>query len=213
MSNSGHANKSFHHKRLNFVINEKFQWRYTSYLVTSVFFAAVITGGVTGYFLNQNYSIFNKLAYFHAPDILPQLEREQIWINSFLVAFVLTIILTSLYFGLRMTSRIAGPMFVLRRHLRQLSNGMFFQAQIRTRDSDEFRELIETYNYFYQSMRAQIQRDINVLTRAMVESDDKARDIVLSGLLKEKQTQLNPSKSLIGTSALSGPNSDSRHAS
>lgn len=213
MSNSGSPRGSFHHKRLNFVINEKFQWRYTSYLVTSVFFAAVITGGVTGYFLNQNYGIFNNLAFFHAPDILPQLEREQIWINSFLFAFVVTIILTSLYFGLRMTSRIAGPMFVLRRHLKQLSKGMFFQGQIRTRDSDEFRELIETYNYFYQTMRAQIQKDIKVLTRAMTESDREKRDVVLSELLKEKQTQINPAKSLIETSSSSGPNSDSRHAS
>lgn len=207
--NRGHA----HHKRLTFVINEKFQWKYTRYLVTSVFFAALITGGVTGFFLNQNYGIFNNLAFLHAPDILPQLEREQIWINSFLVAFVATIILSSLYFGLRMTSRIAGPMFVLSRHLRQLSKGMFFQGPIKTRDSDEFRELIETYNYFYKSMQAQISKDIRVLSKALVESDPLIRQMTLTSLLKEKQTQINPAKSLIETSSLSGPSPDSRHAS
>jgi hypothetical protein len=204
---SQYKGQAFHAKRVNFVINERFQWRYTRYLVTSVFFATLITGGVTGYFLNQNYEIFNRLAYLHAPDLLPQLEREQVWINTFLFAFVITLIGISLFFGLRMTSRMAGPVMVLKRHLKSLASGMFFQRPSRVRENDEFKDLIETYNYLYFSLQAQIKKDVKVLSKALQQKDSKLVDEALRQLLEEKRSQLNASD------ASSEPNSGSRHVS
>ncbi len=201
----------FHNKRLNYLINERFQWRYTRYLVSSVFFASVITGGVTGYFLNQNYDIFNRLALLHAPDLLPQLEREQVWINTFLFAFVLTMLIGSLIFGLRMTSRIAGPLMILKRHFKSLSWGMFFQRPIRVRDSDEFGDLIESYNYFYRSLQTQIRKDLKVLYKVLNENDQDFTREELKRLVEEKQTQLTTP--FTETSEQTEPSSESRHVS
>src|SRR5690606_10785907 len=136
----GHSkiHKSGQHRRINFLVNQRFQWRYTSYLVTTVILATLLTGGVTAYFLNQNYGIFTRLAYLHAPDILPQLEREQIWINTFLVAFFITLVSFNFFYGMKMTSRIAGPIVILKRHIRSLSRGMFSNQPLRVRESDEF---------------------------------------------------------------------------
>lgn len=197
----------FHNKRLNYVINERFQWRYTRYLVTSVFFAALITGGVTAYFLNQNYGIFNRLAYVHAPDLLPQLEREQIWINTFLVAFVITLISISLIFGLKVTSRIAGPVMVLKRHLRALTIGMLSQRSIRTREKDEFKDLIDIYNYFYQSLQAQVKKDVKTINKILTERNSKFTDEKLREMLEEKKVQLS------AIDGETGPARDSHHAS
>lgn len=206
-SKTPYKGQSFHNRRINYVINEKFQWRYTRYLVTSVFFAALITGGVTGYFLNQNYGIFNRLAYLHAPDLLPQLEREQIWINSFLIAFVLALITISLIFGLRMTSRIAGPVMILKRHINSLARGMFSQRVIRTREADEFKDLIDIYNYLYQSLQAQIRKDIKLLKKVLSDRNSESNDEILKQMLQEKQGQLTSSDEA------PDPSGDSRHVS
>lgn len=206
-SKTPYKGQSFHNRRINYVINEKFQWRYTRYLVTSVFFAALITGGVTGYFLNQNYGIFNRLAYLHAPDLLPQLEREQIWINSFLIAFVLALITISLIFGLRMTSRIAGPVMILKRHLSSLARGMFSQRVIRTREADEFKDLIDIYNYLYQSLQAQIRKDVKLLRKVLSNRDSESNEEILKQMLQEKQSQITSNDDALD------PSDDSRHVS
>lgn len=208
------SQRSGRNRRINFLVNERFQWRYTSYLVITVTLATLLTGGVTAYFLNQNYGIFTRLAYLHAPDLLPQLEREQIWINTFLVAFFITLVSFNFFYGLKMTSRIAGPIVVLKRHIRSLSRGMFSSPGLRVRESDEFRDLIEAYNYLFKALQAQIRRDVKCITEAMDYSDPKKTRETLVKLLDEKKAQLavpetNPSV----TSAPIEPSHASRHVS
>lgn len=185
--------KKYSNRRINYLVNQKFQWRYTWYLLSTVVLATLLTGGVTAYFLNQNYGIFNRLAYLHAPDLLPQLEREQVWINTFLLAFFIALVSFNLLYGLKMTSRIAGPVMILRRHIRGLARGLFFQRVIRVRETDEFRDLIESYNYLYKSLRAQINRDIKKLEEAVESSKESHVREQLLSLLNEKKSQVSES--------------------
>jgi hypothetical protein len=214
---SSKSQRSGSNRRLNFLVNERFQWRYTSYLVLAVILATLLTGGVTAYFLNQNYGIFTRLAYLHAPDLLPQLEREQVWINTFLVAFFITLVSFNFFYGLKITSRIAGPIVILKRHIRTVSRGMFSNPALRVRESDEFKDLIESYNYLFKSLQAQVRRDIKYLTHALDQNDmGKARETLLQ-ILEEKKSQLksadNQAIATSATSESSAPTPSSRRVS
>lgn len=209
--NRGKTAKS---RRLSFLVNQRFQWKYTWYLVVTIMIATFLTGGVTAYFLNQNYGIFTRLAQHHAADLLPQLEREQLWINSFLVAFFITLVSFNLIYGLRMTSRIAGPMMVLKRHIRSLCNGFFFGPILRVRESDEFKDIIDSYNYLYQSLRAQIKRDIKIISEAIDDNDKRKANQILEQLLDEKKAQLDIQTQISGDrDESSEPTPSERHVS
>ncbi len=219
------AKKAWRVRDLGFLVNERFQWRYTSYLVTTVILATLLTGGVTAYFLNQNYGIFTRLAYLHAPDILPQLEREQIGVNTFLVAFFIALVSFNFVYGLKMTSRIAGPIVILKRHIRTVSRGMFFNLPLRVRETDEFSDLIDAYNYLFKTLQAQIRRDILMITKALDFNDEKKSRETLIKILDEKKSQLlqpqseidrslpTPSKLPTVISESSGPTPSSRRVS
>ena len=194
-------------RRLAALVNQQFQWRYTWYLISTIVLATLFTGGITAYLLNQNYGIFNRLAFLHAPDLLPQLEREQVWINTFLVAFFFGLVTFNLVFGLRMTSRIAGPLMILKRHIRSLTQGRFFSQPLRVRESDEFHDLIKAYNYLYLSLQAQIRRDSQKLEKAMEEPDPKKIRALLVEILEMKKRQItDPRAEPVATG-------DSHHAS
>src|SRR6188768_3007839 len=64
------------------VIDRKFQLKYTALVVASVLISMLPIGGLTLYFLNQNYTIFMDLALSYSPNLLPHLEREKTWING-----------------------------------------------------------------------------------------------------------------------------------
>ena len=67
---------------------------------------------------------------------------------------------------------------------------MLFRS-IRVRDNDEFQDLIEMYNYFYESTRTQILRDYRSLSKFKIEPMDRDSFLAWQFMLQEKGMQLN----------------------
>ncbi|MCB0406985.1 MAG: hypothetical protein KDD34_02210 [Bdellovibrionales bacterium] len=200
-------------------IDRDFQLKYTSVVLTAALIGILVTIFPIYYFLSQNYNIFVDLAYEQAPQILHYLERERSWVNILLIAGCTGTLCFFWYLSLKLTSRIVGPIQVLKNHIRGLSRGQWAQAPIRIRDSDEFQDLIDSYNYFYDSFRVNLQRDLELLKKFSI--DPKNRDAYLAwrSLIEEKAYQLGrrdllPEPEIIPLS-VDGPSeeSDQRHVS
>ncbi len=172
-------------------------------------------GVVPIYFLlNQNYQIFYALASKEAPSLLQALEREQAWINTILVATLLGLAVFFTLLGVRITNRIVGPLRVLRNHIKQLCRGNFHQNPIKVRTQDEFQDLIEAYNYFYNSFQQNLKRDIEMLQKMQVDPKNRDAYLAWTMMIEEKTLQLQPPtplKPLISAAPAEFP--DSRRAS
>ncbi len=148
----------------------EFQWRYTLFLLMAVTCGGISAGGSAYYFLNQNYQIFIGLAYGIAPDLVEHLEKEQVWINIFLLSTFTAIIIFCIFLGLRLTARIIYPLLALEKHIKALTRGQWFIPELNIRNTDEFHELINSYNYFYKSVQIKTRQDLNLLEQLKKEN-------------------------------------------
>lgn len=201
------------------LIDRDFQLRYTLLILASAMGGMILTLIPVYFFLNQNYQIFTELSLRDAPGILTSLEREQSWMNTLLVA---TLIGMTVYFtilGLKITNRLVGPLRVMKNHLHQLCRGNFHQKPITVRDTDEFQDLIETYNYFYNSFRQNLRRDLELLGRLSIDPKNRDAYLAWTALIEEKTRQFYLVHEVASTdlkplsSASDGQSPDSRHAS
>lgn len=167
-------------KKRTVLTGNEFQWRYTGLLLLAVVAAGVTAGGASFYFLNQNYEMFINLAYQLAPEILNHLEREQQWINYFMVSMFSFFLAFCMIWGLRLTGRIIYPLLALEKHLKTLTRGEWKIKELKIRDADEFHDLVATYNYFLRSLTKKTQQDLKLL-----------RDLESANLPKEYRRKLD----------------------
>jgi hypothetical protein len=177
-------------KRTSRFIDREFQLRYVSIVVIAAAFGMLVSIGPAYYFLNQNYQIFVDLAFDNSPDLLANLQRERYVVN---VVLMCGISATLLFFGLlsfKMTNRMTGPLKVLRNHLKWLSRGRWSQPPLKVRESDEFQDLIEAYNYFYSSFRANLYKDLERLKSFNIDSHNRDAYKAWLQMIEEKSLQL-----------------------
>lgn len=208
-----------HQRRTSRFIDRDFQVRYAGVVVTAAILGAALAFVPISLFLNQNYRIFLDLAHHYAPSLMDGLERERIWVISLLFVGFSGLTTFFLVLSFKLTNRIVGPLKVMRNHLRRMSRGNWSMAPVRVRDSDEFQDLVESYNYFYESFRSQLRRDLRLLKQIKIDPHDRDSFVAWRALIEDRCRQLNLKSELPFPmiSALSDESNaespDSRHVS
>lgn len=142
------------------------------------------------YFVNVNYNLIRELLPQTAPQILKHVEREQVLFNV-LVLTALSAQLTFLaVFSKRMTAQIVAPIKKITEHLRQLSRGDFTQPPVKTREGDQMQNLVMAYNYFYQSLRRQEQKQLQTLQKISKSGISTELKAELLQITEQKSKQL-----------------------
>jgi hypothetical protein len=167
-----------------------FQFKYTLYLLAAVAGSVAIFMMPTWYFINQNYEIFQRLAYDTQPQLLEHLEREKTWI-LFLFCFAeISTIAFSAWIGLRITTALVGPIWALERHMKKVTLGDWAAEDFRIRSTDDFRSLANTYSYLYRSIRAQTESEIKMLEKLVIDPKEHENYSTWKSLLDSKKQQL-----------------------
>lgn len=172
-------------------IDRDFQLRYTLLLLGASFLGMLLVVIPTYYFINQNYTIFVDLAYDHSPELLKYLEKERAWINTILFSVFVGLSIFFAILGFKMTARMVGPIKVLRNHLRHITRGHWYIKPVSVRDSDEFQDLIEAYNYFYSSFQSNLRKDLERVKSLSIDSSNSDAYNSWKELIEEKSAQLN----------------------
>lgn len=205
-----HIDSPAYTQRNSRFVNRDFQLNYTrktvliSLIGTVVFMAPVI------YWTNQNYSFFSEMAYSIQPGLIDHIEAEQNTLNTlFFVSLIGQLIFLALV-GQKMTDKIVAPLKLLQNHMRYLTRGQFTVEEMKVRTSDEFHDLITTYNYCYLTLKNQIESDLERLEEARTHTSHPISREILKAMIIEKKAQLNWP---IATSLESEKSHDSRHVS
>ncbi len=208
--------RNFHQKRTLY-LKKQFQVRYTLYLVGALVTTLALAGFPVYFFMNQNYQMFMALANEKAPDLLKSLELEKAWLVRILLGTVLFSLFFYVYFGLKWTSRMVGPLLVLQNHLQRLARGDLSAPQVRVRENDEFQDLIAAYNYFYLSLRQKTILDVEKIKKLEPSPNDRRIHAFWNELITERKYQLNlldeVEKKSIVNAVSDSQSPGSRHAS
>lgn len=184
-------------RRKTSFIDRHFQMRYTLVLIGGAAIGLIVVLSPVFYFLHSNYKIFVDIAYEASPKLVDYLEREKLWISVFLAGTVLALIAFFTMIGFRFTNKIVGPINVLKNHLTELSHGNWHTSPLKVREDDEFQELIEVYNYFFQSYKAQIRKDLDNLKKLNVSKEDVQIYRLWESMIEEKANQLKLPKEMV----------------
>lgn len=172
------------------VVDRKFQLKYTSLVVASVLISMLPIGAITLYFLNQNYNIFMDLALSYSPNLLPHLERERIWINGLVGTTTIGMSIFFAFYGLRVTGRLVTPLLILKEQIKNLARGHWDTPQVRVRDTDEFHELVEAYQYFYKILQHETKLEIEQLEKVLPDVSNEHSRAIIKEIIQDKSKRL-----------------------
>lgn len=203
----------FRQKRRTRFIQERFQIKYTLFLIIAVTLTLLISGGPIYYFARQNYQIFMKLAYTSAPELIAHLTREWAWIHIFLAVAFIGVLSVCAYISIHITTRMVVPLNLMEDHLKKLSHGNWNIPNLRIRSGDEFQELIQVYNYFYNSLKANAEAELQMLQKISVEPKNPEAQHHWEKLLALKSSLLGINHPLKTIGEGSAESRDLRHVS
>ncbi len=132
-------------RRGSFLINPRFQLRMLAYAVGM---AVLVVGGIYA----AHFLFFHRFIQLGLTLGLPDdhvffgfLRQQQRTMNYFFAGISILTLAVLLVGGLLLSHRIAGPLYRLRRHLEQISEGEPVR-EVKFRTHDYFQELAEAFN-------------------------------------------------------------------
>lgn len=191
-----------------------FSLRFLAGLGAGITLCVLIFLGPALYFVEQNYGIFQQLAYDSKPALLRHLEHELIWLRAFFCAGFVATLGVSLYFGRRLLRSLLAPMERTEDHLRALTRGEWWTGTPELPGPDSDRGFFLTYEYFHHSLRDRAEAELRLLEKIVVDPAHRDSYEAWKILVERHRSRLGISvKTVTGISASSFEAAPSRRAS
>lgn len=216
---SKYLQPSAYSRRSTSFIDRDFQLKYTHYILIMAALSSSVFLFPALYLTNQNYNIFFDLADILSPSMAQYIDKERLTLNiAFAVLFLCNLIFWFV-FSKKMTAKIAGPVKILRNHIRLFGRGDFSLQPLKIREDDEFRELVNTYNYLFILLQVQNKQELEELKKVRAAITNPVALDLISQMITEREQRLNrgqfnPAYDINPSfSAEPAATRDSRHAS
>ncbi len=146
-------------RRRTFLIDRKFQLKYTMIIVL----VGVVVSALLGYFiyrLNQE----NRDLLGIDETMMAEVQKIDSYTMYYLVGFVVVMALVLFIWGIFITHRVAGPIFIISRYLRQLGQGDVPQTRP-LRKGDELKEFFDTFSGMLNSLKQRNVEEAQLLEK------------------------------------------------
>jgi hypothetical protein len=172
------------------LVNSAFQWKYTGFLFLGVMLCLLVFILPSWYMVRSNYQLFSDLAFDTQPTLVSNLERE---VHLSIILFVVSIVSTaglSIYLGIRMTGNLISPLSAVEKQIKKMTTGDFHAAKFNYRASDDFLQLLESFSYLYETLRAQAESELAALHKIAADPKDRESLILIQQMMEIKRSQL-----------------------
>lgn len=177
--------------RRKMILHKTFQYKYTGLLLMAIMASLAIYIVPTFYFVNQNYDLIMNMAYQTEPGLVDHLTREIRWLNAFLFISTASVLAFSAYIGIRLTAKIVGPLIGLENHMKKVMYGNFTSAPLKSRENDELKNLIRTYEHMYVTLKNQVESDLAELKKLNIDPNQREAFNTWRNLIVTKEHQLD----------------------
>ncbi len=178
-------------RRRTFLVDRRFQLKYTFIIV----FVGVAVSTLLGYFIYR-LTLENTKILMLDPEMQDKVSMFDTAVIFYFVGFVVLMALVLFIWGIVITHRVAGPIFIVSRFLRQIADNLVPpDRQLRKRD--EFQEFFDTYTAMVNSLKKQHRDECECLTRCVVQlseiGQEKASTVAqeLNQLVEKKKAWAN----------------------
>jgi hypothetical protein len=172
------------------ILNKGFQYKYTLFLMTAVIGGIMLFFAPAYYFINQNYTLFTRLAYDTQPALVTHLEREMVWLGVFMVLSLAIIAGMTLLVGLRLTKNLLAPLMQMEKHMKELTYGHWHIPDYKIVIEDDFRDLAMTYDYFYRSLKANTEAELKLIEKLSIDPQNREAYAAWKNLIMIKRSRL-----------------------
>jgi len=179
-----------HGRTQKMILNKAFQYKYTVYLMTAVIGGSLLFFVPAYYFINQNYTLFVKLAYEVQPALVTHMEREVVWLGVFMAVSLAVITGMSLFIGLRLTKNLLAPLVQMEKHMKELMYGHWHIPDYKITEEDDFRDLSMTYDYFYRSLKANTEAELKLIEKLSIDPQNREAYAAWKNLIMIKRSRL-----------------------
>ena len=150
------------YRRSVLLIDPQFQLKYTGLVVLM---GAVISV-ICAYFIYRAYNENTQLLELSEAVGQEISRRESTTILTMVIAFVVLEIVALGFWGILVTHRIAGPIFIISRYLRTMKDGAYPDMRP-LRDGDEMKTFFDLFKALVDNMKGQDKSDIAALEAAI----------------------------------------------
>lgn len=134
----------------NYFPEPRFQMKFLFFLMAGTLVQVAVTYSVIGYFVAENYRFLVKYAALDS-EILGILSGELASLIWVMAGAAITFMMGILVVGMGFSHRVAGPIFALRRTIRELSEGK--DARLKLRQGDQFTDLADEFNSLVSQLK------------------------------------------------------------
>jgi hypothetical protein len=172
------AHRAYKRSWKNYLLNTRYQLRFTLFMVAV---SAVLMCGL-GFWVNKRASAATKISIQNVqgnplvfPDPEPairELERKQDFIGYTLIGVGVALSFGLFLFGIKMTHKVAGPIFKMTLYLDKMRDGKF-DTVYPLRKGDQLVEFYEHFKQAHGALRARQVADVEHL-RDVIAAVDKS---------------------------------------
>lgn len=141
---------SYRRSKRNYFPEPKFQLRFLGLLIGGLTIQTVVTWALVTYFVRENYTLLVKFGALDQ-ELTQILYRELAILVAGISASFLLFLVGACGLGVIFSHRIAGPIYALKRTIRNILDGKDVELNFRNRD--EFRELVDSFNEMVRRLR------------------------------------------------------------
>lgn len=188
---SAHGHRSLR----SLLLDRRFQVKHTAMILGVATSVSVVLGVFLFDKVREN-SRMLELEGFADPAFQAQLAQSDAGLLATLVGSFVVFLLVLTVLSLFITHRMAGPIFVMRRYVKALGDGMIPQVR-KLRRGDEFVEFYEALSTCVDAIERRTEDEIDVLRRAIEVLDRDERERIpqvraeIDRLIQRKQRMLS----------------------
>ncbi len=144
----------------------------------------------TVYFLEQNYSVFRELAFDLQPQLVRHLEREILWLKTFMGLSLVVLTVITYFFIKKITHNMMRTLVEMEEHMRHLLSGQWNVPHFEAHNDDDIKELSMTYDYLYRSLRVNTETELKLLEKINVDPNNREAYAAWKNLMELKRQRL-----------------------
>jgi methyl-accepting chemotaxis protein len=150
-------------RRRTFLIDRKFQVKYTLVIVA----VGVVVSFLLGFFIIQKTR--ENSALLQMDQVLAeQVQKFDNFAIYYLAGFVVVMAVALFFWGIFITHRVAGPIFIISRYLREIGEGEAPRTRP-LRRGDELKEFFDTFSFMLSGLKRKHVEEAEVLDKAVAE--------------------------------------------
>jgi hypothetical protein len=178
-------------RRRTFLVDRRFQLKYTMIIVL----VGVAVSALLGFFIYR-LTLENTKILMLDPELQEKVSMFDTAMIFYFVGFVVLMASFLFIWGIIITHRVAGPIFIISRFLRLIADKQVPPTR-QLRKRDEFQEFFDTYTVMVNSLKQQHRDECESLTRCVAQlraiGQEKASTVAneLNKLAEKKKAWLN----------------------